>query len=77
MTWKQNIQKSVEVSVVFPAYNEVDYIEPAVEKTTQTLREFTDSFELMVPLNVQRNLPKNILLSSTSMGNSALEEERR
>ena len=48
MTWKQNIQKSVEVSVVFPAYNEVDYLDSAVEKTTQTLREFTDSFELII-----------------------------
>ena len=48
MTWKQNSQKSVEVSVVFPAYNEVDYLEPAVEKTTQALREFTNSFELII-----------------------------
>ena len=48
MTWKQNSQKSVEVSVVFPAYNEVDYLEPAVEKTAQTLREFTNSFELII-----------------------------
>jgi len=39
---------SVDVSVIFPAYNEVKYLEPAVEKTTQTLKEFTDSFELII-----------------------------
>jgi glycosyltransferase involved in cell wall biosynthesis len=48
MTGKQNVQKSVEVSVVFPAYNEVDYLEPAVEKTAQALTEFTRSFELII-----------------------------
>jgi glycosyltransferase involved in cell wall biosynthesis len=48
MTAKQNVQKSVEVSVVFPAYNEVNYLEPAVEKTAQTLEEFTRSFELII-----------------------------
>jgi glycosyltransferase involved in cell wall biosynthesis len=48
MTSKQNIQKSVSVSVVFPAYNEVNYLEPAVKNTVQALREFTDSFELII-----------------------------
>jgi glycosyltransferase involved in cell wall biosynthesis len=48
MTGKQNVQKSVEVSVVFPAYNEVNYLEPAVEKTAQTLEEFTRFFELII-----------------------------
>jgi glycosyltransferase involved in cell wall biosynthesis len=48
MTGKQNVPKSVEVSAVFPAYNEVDYLEPAVEKTAQTLEEFTRSFELII-----------------------------
>jgi glycosyltransferase AglD len=48
MTTKLKPQVSAKVSVVFPAYNEVDYLEPAVEKTTQTLREFTDSFELII-----------------------------
>jgi len=48
MTAKQNFQKLVEVSVVFPAYNEVDYLEHAVEKTVQALTEFTRSFELII-----------------------------
>jgi glycosyltransferase involved in cell wall biosynthesis len=48
MTAKQTAQESVEVSVVFPAYNEVNYLEPAVEKTVQTLTEFTRSFELII-----------------------------
>ena len=48
MTAKQNFQKLVEVSVVFPAYNEVDYLEHAVEKTVQALAEFTRSFELII-----------------------------
>ena len=48
MTREKTIQKSVEVSVVFPAYNEVDYLEPAVEKTAQALKAFTCSFELII-----------------------------
>jgi len=48
MTAKQNFQKLVEVSMVFPAYNEVDYLEHAVEKTVQALTEFTCSFELII-----------------------------
>ena len=40
--------ETVEVSVVFPAYNEVDYLLPAVEKTTQALNEFTDSYEIII-----------------------------
>ena len=48
MTEKQNVQGFVEVSVVFPAYNEVNYLESAVEKTAQALTEFTRSFELII-----------------------------
>jgi hypothetical protein len=48
MTAKQNFQNSVEVSVVFPAYNEVNYLEPAIEETARTLKEFTRSFELII-----------------------------
>lgn len=48
MTEKQNSQKPVEVSVVFPAYNEVAYLEATVEKTTQALKEFTRSFEIII-----------------------------
>jgi glycosyltransferase involved in cell wall biosynthesis len=39
---------SVEVSVVFPAYNEVDYLEPAVEKVTKALGEFARSYEIII-----------------------------
>ena len=38
----------VEVSVVLPAYNEVEYLQPAVEKTIQTLNQFTQSFEVII-----------------------------
>jgi len=48
MTEKQNSPVSVEVSVVFPAYNEVNRLELAVEKTIQALREFTVSFEVII-----------------------------
>ena len=41
-------QSSVQVSVVLPAYNEVDYIAPAVEKTADVLRQFADSFEIVI-----------------------------
>lgn len=48
MTTKAKPRDLVEVSVIFPAYNEVNYLEPAVEKTAQTLQEFTTSFELII-----------------------------
>ncbi len=38
----------VQVSVVLPAYNEVDYLQPAVEKTIETLNEFADSYEVII-----------------------------
>jgi len=38
----------VDVSVVLPAYNEVEYLQPAVEKTIQTLNQFTQSFEVII-----------------------------
>jgi glycosyltransferase AglD len=38
----------VQISIVFPAYNEVDYLEPAVENTAQTLSEFTRSYEIII-----------------------------
>jgi glycosyltransferase involved in cell wall biosynthesis len=40
--------KIVQVSVVLPAYNEVDYLQPAVEKTIQTLNQFTQSYEVII-----------------------------
>ena len=38
----------VQISVVLPAYNEVNYLEPAVEKTIKALEEFTDSYEIVI-----------------------------
>jgi glycosyltransferase involved in cell wall biosynthesis len=40
--------KSVKVSLVLPAYNEVDYLQPAVEKTIQALNAFADSYEVII-----------------------------
>jgi glycosyltransferase AglD len=41
-------QEPVQVSVVLPAYNEVDYLQPAVEKTIAALKQFTESFEVII-----------------------------
>jgi glycosyltransferase AglD len=38
----------LEVSVVFPAYNEVDYLESAVQKTAEELNGFTTSYEIVI-----------------------------
>jgi glycosyltransferase involved in cell wall biosynthesis len=40
--------KAVQVSVVLPAYNEVEYLQPAVERTIQTLNRFTQSYEVII-----------------------------
>jgi glycosyltransferase involved in cell wall biosynthesis len=48
MTTPNNSQKTVQVSVVLPAYNEADYLYPAVEKTMQTLNAFTQSYEIII-----------------------------
>jgi glycosyltransferase involved in cell wall biosynthesis len=45
---KNKKQDQVQVSVVLPAYNEVDYLNTAVEKTIQTLNTFTDSYEIII-----------------------------
>lgn len=45
---KLNPSDTVQVSVVLPAYNEVDYLLPAVEKTTQTIQQFVDSYEIII-----------------------------
>lgn len=39
---------TIQVSLVLPAYNEVDYLQPAVEKTIQTLNQFTQSYEVII-----------------------------
>jgi len=36
------------VSVVFPAYNEVSYLDTAIERTAQALNEFADSYEIII-----------------------------
>lgn len=40
--------KEVDVSIVFPAYNERENLENAVRKTVQALEEITDSYEIMI-----------------------------
>jgi len=42
------LSRQVEVSVVLPAYNEVEYLQPAVEKNIQTLNQFTQSYEVII-----------------------------
>jgi glycosyltransferase AglD len=37
-----------DVSIVFPAYNEVDYIQIAVEKAVKALNDFTNSYEIII-----------------------------
>src|SRR4030043_253673 len=41
-------KSSVGVSVVFPAYNEADALEAAVEKVAQALNEFAHSYEIII-----------------------------
>ncbi len=40
--------QKTQVSLVLPAYNEVDYLQPAVEKTIQALSAFVDSYEIII-----------------------------
>jgi glycosyltransferase involved in cell wall biosynthesis len=39
---------NVQVSVVLPAFNEVNYLQPATEKTIQALKNFTKSYEVII-----------------------------
>ncbi|MCW4002593.1 MAG: glycosyltransferase family 2 protein [Candidatus Bathyarchaeota archaeon] len=39
---------SVQVSVVLPAYNEVDFLEPAVTKISQSLEELGCTYEIVI-----------------------------
>ncbi len=48
MTTPQNSKASLQVSVVLPAYNEVNYLAPAVEKTAEALNQFTSSYEIVI-----------------------------
>lgn len=40
--------EGVEVSVVFPAFNERDHLEDAVRKTIQVLDGVTESYEIVI-----------------------------
>src|SRR4030066_1744221 len=48
MNPETRMKGSARVSVVFPAYNEATTLEAAVEKVTQTLNEFTHSYEIII-----------------------------
>jgi glycosyltransferase involved in cell wall biosynthesis len=41
-------RRVVKVSVVLPAHNEADRIEPAVAKITENLREYEDTYEIII-----------------------------
>jgi glycosyltransferase involved in cell wall biosynthesis len=43
-----NSTGAMQFSVVLPAYNEVEYLQPAVEKTIQTLNQFAQSYEVII-----------------------------
>ena len=48
MKLHENPQESIEVSVVFPVYNEVHSLEIAVKKTASVLKDFMRSFEIII-----------------------------
>jgi glycosyltransferase involved in cell wall biosynthesis len=48
MTTNKTDNAKVQVSVIFPAYNEVGYLAEAVEKTKKTLDEFSESNEIVI-----------------------------
>jgi glycosyltransferase involved in cell wall biosynthesis len=48
MDAETRLKSSVEVSVVFPAYNEAHSLKPAVDRVTQALNEFTCSYEIII-----------------------------
>jgi glycosyltransferase involved in cell wall biosynthesis len=41
-------RKTLEVSLVLPAYNEVECLNPAVEKAIDALNKFTNSYEIVI-----------------------------
>jgi hypothetical protein len=48
MKAETGMKGSVSVTVVFPAYNEVDALQHAVDKVIQALDEFTGSYEIII-----------------------------
>lgn len=48
MNEEPNQERLLEVSVVFPAYNEADKLETAVAETAKALKEFASSYEIII-----------------------------
>jgi len=48
MNEKEGETETVAVSVVLPAYNEVDFLEPAVTQISQALRTLGYSYEIII-----------------------------
>jgi len=48
MKKEERSEGEVEVSVVFPAYNEAERLENAVEKTIEALRKIASSYEIII-----------------------------
>lgn len=48
MKTQENREDKVEVSIVLPAYNEVNKLEQAVEKTIEAFKEITPSYEIII-----------------------------
>ena len=48
MVAEKAMKGPAEISVVFPAFNEADALEPAAEKVRQALNEFTRSYEIII-----------------------------
>ena len=71
--------KTIQVSVVLPAYNEVEYLQPAVERTIQTLNRFTQSYEVIIAEAATSNAPKTSQKKQLELGiftaTSVWEEE--
>jgi glycosyltransferase involved in cell wall biosynthesis len=48
MKTRTNNKRKVDVSIVFPAYNERENLENAVRRTTQALKDIVDSYEIII-----------------------------
>jgi glycosyltransferase AglD len=45
---KEKLRRMVKVSVVLPAHNEADNLEPAVTKITEALDEYGEAYEIII-----------------------------
>jgi glycosyltransferase AglD len=70
---------SVMVSVVLPAYNEVDYVEPAVTQITQKLKELDYSYEIIIAEDGSKDDTdkKAAMLSQTILYVKHIHSEKR